>query len=348
MSRQLALDTLALKPVPRFARTEYSLEYHQAGLRQATGPEPDHNAAARALYARWDLDFLWTTEDGLHGNWAQFGRCTDMGHAEYASDGSDLHQPNHCPFERVEDVWAFDAVAEYGLPAMADQVAAYEAWLAQKRRDFPDQLCPGGYYKTIVSGAIQAFGWDMLLEAAADRDQMERVFDGFFRRTKFHMDAWAQTSAEAIIQHDDFVWTAGAFMRPEIYRSVIIPRYAELWKPLKRAGKKVLFCSDGDFGEFAADIVAAGADGLIFEPVMEFGEMVEKFGQTTVLVGSAVDCRDLTFGHWDTVRATLDRSLALARRCRSVILATGNHLPANIPAPMLEQYRAYLQSNRHR
>jgi hypothetical protein len=348
VSRQLALDTLALKPVPRFARTEYSLEYHQAGLQRTAGPEPDTNAAMRGLYADWDLDFLWTTEDGLRGDWSQLGRCTDMGHAAYASDGSDLHHPNHCPFETAAEVWAFDAVAEYGLPAMAEQVAAYEAWLEKKRRDFPDQLCTGGYYKTILSGAIQAFGWDILLEAAADRDKMERVFDGFFRRTLFHMEAWAQTSVEAIIQHDDFVWTAGAFMRPEIYRSVIIPRYAELWKPIKRAGKKVLFCSDGDFRAFAADIVAAGADGLIFEPVMEFGEMVEKFGQTTVLVGSAVDCRDLTFGSWETVRAALDRSLDLARRCRSVILATGNHLPANIPAPILEQYRAYLQANRHR
>ena len=348
MSRQLALDTLALKPVPRFARTEYSLEYHQAGLRPATGPAPDGTAAFRDLYARWGLDFLWTTEDGLRGDWSRWGRCTDMGHAEYAADGSDLHLPVRCPFETAEDVWAFDAVAEYGLPTPEEQVAAYEAWLQAKRRDFPDQLCPGGYYKTIVSGAIQAFGWDLLLEAAADRKRMERVFDGFFRRTQFHMDAWARTTAEAIIQHDDFVWTAGAFMQPEIYREVIIPRYAELWKPLKRAGKKVLFCADGDFREFAADIVAAGADGLIFEPVMEFGGMVEKFGGTTVLVGSAVDCRDLTFGTWDTVRASLDRSLELARRCRGVILATGNHLPANIPAPILEQYRAYLQAHRER
>lgn len=348
MSLQLALDTLALKPVPRFARTEYSLEYHQAVPPPAPVTRPDPYAAGRELYARWDLDFLWTVEDGLRGDWGKWGRCTDMGHAEYASDGSDLHQPVRCPFESAEEVWAFDAVKEYGLPTMADQVAAYEAWWQEKRLNFPDQLCPGGYYKTIVSGAIQAFGWDMLLEAAADRDKMERVLDSFFRRTKFHMDAWAQTSAEAIIQHDDFVWTAGAFMRPDYYRAVIIPRYAELWKPLKRAGKKVLFCSDGDFREFAADIVAAGADGLIFEPVMDFGEMTEKFGQTTVLVGSAVDCRDLTFGTWETVRATLDRSLALARGCRGVILATGNHLPANIPAPMLEQYRAYLQDNRHR
>jgi len=340
MSRQLALDTLALKPGPRFARTEYSLEY------QRVGAASERYADARSLYAHWDLDFLWTTQDGLRGDWGRWGRATDMGHAEYASGGTDLHAAVDCPFHTVEEVWAFDAVAEYGLATAAEQVAAYEAWVAEKRRNFPDQFCPGGYYKSIVSGAIQAFGWDMLLEAAADRDKIERVFDGFFRRTLFHMEAWAQTSVEAVIQHDDFVWTAGAFMRPEIYRSVIIPRYAELWKPLKRAGKKVLFCADGDFREFAADVVAAGADGLIFEPVMEFGEMVEKFGQTTVLVGSAVDCRDLTFGSWDTVRAAIDRSLALARRCRGVILATGNHLPANIPGPMLEQYRAYLQERR--
>lgn len=348
MSLQLALDTLNLKPVPRFARTEYSLEYHLADFRHAAGTQADASSAAVDLYTKWDLDFLWTTQDGLRHDWAQLGRCTDMGHAEYASGGGDMRTSQLCPFETVEEVWAFDAVKEYGLPTMAEQVAAYEAWLAEKRRDFPGQLCPGGYYKTLVSGCIQTFGWDMLLEAAADRDKMERVFDSFYRRTQFHMDAWAQTSAEAIIQHDDFVWSSGAFMRPEIYRSVIIPRYAELWKPLKRAGKKVLFCADGDFREFADDIIEAGADGLIFEPVMDFAEMVEKYGQTTVLIGSDVDCRDLTFGTWETVKAALDRSLALAHQCRGVILATGNHLPSNIPAPILEQYRAYLQANRNR
>src|ERR1019366_5514597 len=92
MSLQLALDTLALRPVPRFARTEYSLEYHQAVPPPAPMSGPDPHAAGRALYARWGLDFLWTVEDGLRGDWAKGGRCTDMGHAEYASDGSDLHQ----------------------------------------------------------------------------------------------------------------------------------------------------------------------------------------------------------------------------------------------------------------
>jgi hypothetical protein len=342
MSRQLALDILALRPVSRFARAEYSLEYQLPA-----GQERDP-ARRRQLYDAWNLDFLWTVQDGLRGEWERFGRSTDMGHAGYAQNDRDLRQSKPSPFASVEDVWAFDAVAEYGLPTMEAQVAAYEAWLAETRVQFPQQLCPGGYYKTIISGAIQSFGWDLLLEAAADVARMERVFDSFFRRTLFHMEAWAQTSAEAIIQHDDFVWTAGPFMQPDIYRSVIIPRYAELWKSLKRAGKKVLFCSDGDFRQFAGDIIVAGADGLIFEPVMTFAEMVEKYGQTTVLIGSAVDCRELTFGTWDRVRAQVDESLELARRCRGVILATGNHLPANIPGTMLVRYRDYLQAHRDR
>lgn len=345
MSREIALDTIWLKPTPRLAHTEYSLEYHRDYIGAKTGLDPDGPEALPRLYELWAMDFLWTTNDGLHDNWAAFGRATDMGHAEYAADGSDFHLPATCPFHSVEEVWAFDAVAEYGLPNFEAQVAAYEDFIQHARRTRPAQLTTGGYYKTIISGAIQAFGWEMLLEAAADTQRMERVLDSFFRRTLFHMEAWARTSAEAIIQHDDFVWTSGAFMHPDIYRQIIIPRFAELWKPLHRAGKKVLFCSDGNLTEFATDLVEAGADGLIFEPCNDFGWMAERFGDSTVLVGSAVDCRDLSYGTWDTVRAAMDRTFALAERCRGVMFAVGNHMPANIPPQMMDLYINYLQEH---
>ncbi|HET6487513.1 MAG TPA: uroporphyrinogen decarboxylase family protein, partial [Spirochaetia bacterium] len=144
--------------------------------------------------------------------------------------------------------------------------------------------------------------------------------------------------------HDDFVWTAGAFMNPEIYRNVIIPRFAELWKPIHRAGKKVLFCSDGNFMEFAQDIVEAGADGLIFEPCNDFGFMVERFGNSQCLVGSCVDCRDLTFNRWSKVEADIDRTFALLERCRGAIVAVGNHLPANIPDDVMTRYLAEVRA----
>jgi hypothetical protein len=338
LSVQTALDNIRLKPTARWGHTEYSMGYHKEYIRKATGLDPADPRAYRAFADAWEFDFHWSVDNGLHGDWAARGRATDMGHAEYAADGADRREAVESPFHSPQDVWAFDPDAEYGLPVFEGQVAAYEKRMADARSEYPGQLTTGGYYLTAVSGAIQAFGWDMFLLAAADRRRIASVLERFLRRTQFHMEAWARTSAEVVIQHDDFVWTSGAFMHPDVYRGIIIPGFAELWKPLHRAGKKVLFCSDGNFMEFAEDIVAAGADGLIFEPDNDFGWMAERFGASHCLVGSFVDCRDMTFGTMDKVRADIDRTFEKLRKCRGAILAVGNHIPANVSDAMCDSY----------
>lgn len=348
MSRQIALDQIYLRPCSRFAHTDYSLGYHTEYIRKKTGLDPATGEAQKKFNDEiWAMDFNWGVEDGLHGDWGRRGRCMDMGHAEYAADGSDMSKGSAaCPFQTPEDVWGFDAVKEYGLPDCKDQVAAYEKYAQDTLKGCPEQVTTGGYYKTIVSGAIQAFGWDMFLLALSEPARMEAVLDSFYRLTRFHMDCWAATSIEVIMQHDDFVWTEGAFMSPDIYRNVIIPRYAELWKPLHQAGKKVIFCSDGNFMEFADDIVNAGADGLCFEPCNDFQLMAERYGDSKVLIGSFTDCRDMTFSTWDVVRKTIDKTLEVARKhCRGLIYAVGNHIPANVPDDMKDLYIGYLKAN---
>ncbi len=345
MSKEIALDIINLKPVSRLGHTEYSMEYHKEYIEKLTSQKIEEQSTIRKFYDLWNYDFLWIANDGLYENWFKRGRCTDMGHAEYASDGSDKKEVIVCPFKTQEDVWAFDPVKEYGLPDFKQQVSAYEEFIQSNRKRFPNQLATGGYYKTIVSGAIQAFGWEMLLLAAIDEVKFEKVLDGFYRYTLFHMEAWAETSIEVVIQHDDFVWTSGPFVRPDFYRKVIIPRYTELWKPIHKAGKKVLFCSDGNFMEFADDIVKAGADGLIFEPVNEFEFMAERFGSSTCLIGSAVDCRDMTFESWEKVRSYMDKTFQFAKKCKGLIFAVGNHIPANVSDEMVENYINYLKNN---
>ena len=51
------------------------------------------------------------------------------------------------------------------MPDFDEQVQAFERMAKMNRQDCPDQLTTGGYYNTIISGAIAAFGWDMLLMA---------------------------------------------------------------------------------------------------------------------------------------------------------------------------------------
>lgn len=358
MSRQLGMDCIACRATPRPAHVEYSMEYHAGLLRKVTGADTgagavsahaaDYNFlppdATRRFYDAWDYDFLWGTHDGFV-DWSKAGRCTDMGHAVYAADGSDQHQPVVSPFREPEEVWTFDPVKEYGLTPFADLVAGYEQDYRKRLAAFPNQVCTGGYYKTVISGAIQAFGWDMLLVAAADEQKFARVLERFGAYTLHHARAWAETSIDVYIQHDDIVWTSGPFIRPDFYREVIFPIYRELWKPLKTAGKKVLFCSDGTVDMFMEDIAACGADGFIFEPSNDFARIVRTLGGRCMLAGSMVDCRTMTFGTWEQVRAEIDATLALARGLPGFMFAVGNHIPANVPDAMCLRFMDYLRAN---
>jgi len=332
MSRQIALDTIYLRPTPRIAHTEYSMEYHKEYIAKLGQPFND----------AWDIDLLWGTNDGPI---IEKGRATDMGHAVYAANGSDLHQAQPSPFLDPEEVYEFDPAREYGIPAHRELVKFYEDSYQRAQANNPNQLFTGGYYKTVISGAIAAFGWDMLLLAAADEARFAKVLDRFGDYTRHYVLAQAETDIEVFIQHDDMVWTEGPFISPEFYRGVIFPLFKRMWAPLKQAGKKVLFCSDGTFDMFMEDIAACGADGFIFEPTNNLDYVVERFGKTHCIVGSKVDCRTMTFGTWAQVKAEIDATLMLARKCPGFMWAVGNHIPANVSDEMCANYIRYLKAN---
>ena len=328
MTYDIGWDAINLRNTGRPAHTEYTIHYEL--MERVTGLRRDHPDFKQRFAEAWELDFDWLTNDGPVP-WKDRGRATDMGHAVFLADGSDKREAAFCPFRSVEEALAFDAVEEYKLPNFQELVAYYENLYRTRQTQNPLCVIPGGYYRTIVSGAIEIFGWDMLLVAAARPRAFDKVLESIFQLSLHHCKAWAKTSIKVFISHDDMVWSQGAFMRPEFYRSAIFPRYKKLWAVLKDAGKKVLYCSDGQFTEFIDDIAAAGADGFIFEPMTSFEYAVENYGKTHVIVSSKVDCRTLTFGSRDEIKAEIDASLKLGLPCPGWMFAVGNHIAPNVP-----------------
>jgi hypothetical protein len=343
MSYKIGLDTIWLRPTDRLAHTEYCTNW--ALIRRVTGLDPKTDPKALRLFSdAWEIDFIWNINDGPI-SWSERGRVTDMGHAEFLENGSDKREVKPCPFKNPEEVLGFDAVKEYGLPDMGELVGFYEKHYQDSQKENPGQVFTGGYYKTMVSGAIETFGWDMLLLAAAEKERFARVLDSFFELSLHHYRAWARTSIKVFICHDDMVWTQGPFIHPDFYRRYIFPRYRTLWEVLKKAAKKVLFCSDGTWTEFIDDIARAGADGFILEPTTDLEAAAEKYGRTHVIVGSKVDCRTLTFGTKEEIKAEVDATLKIARACPGFIFAVGNHIPSNVPVDNALCYFDYLKQN---
>ncbi|MEI6502175.1 MAG: hypothetical protein WCP21_14260 [Armatimonadota bacterium] len=56
----------------------------------------------------------------------------------------------------------------------------------------------------------------------------------------------------------------------------------------------------------------------------------------------------MAFRPWETVKASMDRTFMIAEQCQGLIWAVGNHLPANIPPQMMDQYIEYFLENRPR
>jgi len=343
LTYDIGWKALNLEMPPRVGHTEYCS--HPLLVQAVTGKDPRQFPEAwRQFYEAVGFDFLWISNDGPA--WA--GRQTNMGHAVFQQDGVDLDRDVHCPFASVEEVLDFDPVAEYGLPDIAERADCYERFYSRGQAEYPNQVHPGGYYKTIFSACIHSFGWDMFLSAAAtDPDRFDRVLEGFFRITKANVQAWARTSAPVFICHDDIVWTSGPVFHPHWYRRYVFPRYRKLWEPLKEAGKIILFCSDGDFTQFVDDIAEAGADGFIFEPLTSLEYIVERYGQTKVIVGNA-DTRILTFGTKDDIRREVQRCMDIGKPCPGFIMAVGNHIPANTPVDSALWYNECFEAMRRR
>jgi len=330
MSYQRGWDALNLRMPDRIPHTEYFS--HGPFIRKVTGLALDDPRCGPELARVTDFDLIWNNFD-LPGT----GRLTHMGTAHWY-EGQETPDNRECPFPDEEAVLAFDPVAAFPVPSVAEVAADYERRYQQGQRAYPEAVFPGGYYNTIFSWCILTFGWERFLTAAAlDMARFDRVLEGFFELSRVAFEASAQTSMKAFICHDDIVWTAGPVFSPDWYRRYVFPRYQKLWRPLKEAGKILLFCSDGNFTMFVDDLVECGADGFIFEPLTSLEQIAAKYGQSKVMVGN-VDCRILTYGTPEQIEAEVRRCADIGRSCPGYFFAVGNHIPYNVPLEHVELY----------
>ncbi len=319
MSFERGWQALHLDMPDRIPHTEYVS--HPEWVKRLTGLDPripdEAVEASMALVRELDYDLRWGTMS-LPGQ----PRLTHMGTAIWSEAiEASFHDNRVCPFETPEDVLNFDPVE---VRNMQDQT--------------PTCVVPAGYYNTVFTWPILTFGWDLfLLAAALDEERFDRVMEGFFEISLTAYTAQAECGADFFICHDDFVWTAGAVFHPHWYDKYIFPRYRKLWAPLKEAGMRILFCSDGGYTEFIDDLADAGADGFMFEPMTDLEYVVERYGQTHVIVGN-VDCRILTFGTPDEIRAEVQRCVDLGRDCPGYFFSVGNHIPYNVPIDNVQVY----------
>lgn len=91
---------------------------------------------------------------------------------------------------------------------------------------------------------------------------------------------------------DDIACKGRLMFSPGFLRETFVPCLARLCEPLRNAGVKVIFHSDGYVMEILDDMIEAGINGLNpIEPIagMDIGLLKKRYGRNLILVGN-VDC----------------------------------------------------------
>ena len=335
MSYEDGWSAINLEMPSRVPRTEYSADTHWDLIRKVTGLKVNSTSTAElqksasgTFIKAWNYDFNWN----ILINSDELDACrTRMGHAVYEADGVDMDREVSCPFSEVDEVLSFEPQSVYGTPDHSFLVERFNKDYRNRCHLAPDTVNMTGIYITCISGLLEIFGWDMMLMAMGmDAAGFGDVARRYVRWIQPYFNALADCDAPVVMVHDDIVWTSGPFVHPDWYRSFVFPHYKTLLAPLREAGKRIMYTSDGDFSVFIDDVAKAGVHGFVMEPTTDMATIAQRYGQTHVFVGNA-DTRILLGGTKDQIYNEVKRCMDIGKDCPGYFMAVGNHIPANTP-----------------
>ncbi|MCD6351527.1 MAG: hypothetical protein J7M26_05365 [Armatimonadetes bacterium] len=352
MSYERGVKRILLQPTDLVGQCEWTAPIAREAMIELTGLDPmdGTEAAFVRLYEVFDLDVSWGgAPAGNPLDWDHPEQYEDQPVSQWGIFASYFHEhgAHMAPreFSSPEEVFEFDPLS-YDKRTEDELADIYQQQWDAARRQLGDRCLPlGAFYTTLFHWGIAIFGWENFMAAAAlYPDRYERLLDKFFEVSRRHLAALARVEGPpALISHDDIAMTRGLVFRPEWYRKYITPRYAELWQPALERGKKVLFCSDGNFQELVPDIAEAGAGGFIIEPLLDLDWLAREYGQTHVIIGG-VDTKLLQNTDPDGVWAEVERVFKALGHCPGFFVNASGQL-THLISP--ENMRAYLEATRH-
>ena len=341
MSRERLLRAMRLEQTDRIPQYEWI--DHPGFVLKLTGIDPYEEPEKAIIAAIKKLDLDWYVALPRHANRfaeGEVSRVTGENSmvTKWGFTGSTWHKPE-VGFEDDEDVFQYDpyavTTAEQRLARRRGEIAGIELDQAVM-----GEACymSGNYYTTLFQWCILTFGWEpFLMAAASDPKRFALVLERFTRMSVEYAELFAESTIPIFHCHDDLAITRGLVFPKEWYVKYIFPAYERIFDPLKKAGKPIIFVSDGNYIELIPEILASGADGLIVDHFTDIDAVLKRYGGKHPVCGN-VHIDILTNGTREDVKNEVLRCVAYGKRYPGYIIRVSADLPHNIPLENLETY----------
>lgn len=158
---------------------------------------------------------------------------------------------------------------------------------------------------------------------AEDISLLTRFWDHRMEQAIIRNSATARYRLAPVVQCcEDVAYNNGLMVSPDILRQHFFPRFRQVIAPLKAAGIKVIWHSDGNIMDVLDDALDCGIDGINpIDPLagMDMGAIKKQYGRRLILVGNVGLDSVLARGTSDEVRMDV-------RRCIRAAGAGGGHI----------------------
>ena len=339
MSYQRASKAIKLEQTDRIPSLE--VLDHPGLIKKLSRLDPytyPREAAAQA-YRKLDIDMIWSLPKEatkLRSGQTCFSENGTIAQAAWGLTPTQVQIKY--PFSSPEDVLSYDPILEEKDHQTGMKYTNLEDHTYDQKLLGKDAMVPGWFYNTLFMWPVMTFGWEMFMQVATlYPESFALLLDKFATVSMEYFERWGSSSIEAVISHDDIAMSSGPIFNPEWYRKYIFPWYERLWDLLKKRGKKVIFCSDGNITSLLGELCAVGADGFIIEPVVDLKYVARKNGKEKIIIGG-IDTKVLTFGSPDDVKKEVKRITEIFKECPGYFYMAAGSLPGNIPLENLLTY----------
>jgi len=211
---------------------------------------------------------------------------------------------------------------------------------------FDDRWYARGGWFTYFEQLQQLRGMEnALLDIAFEPRNFGRLLDDLLAFNLRWIDRWAALAYDGLHFGDDWGGQTSLLVHPSAWRRIFKPRYAEMFRRAKAAGKDVWFHSDGFIREIVGDLIEIGVDVLNFQVAVVGHDWSARNIRGRVAVRTDIDRQFvLPFGTPAEVAEEVERTFAACGRAEGGLIACGEvgpDVPLDNVRAMYEAFRRY-------
>jgi uroporphyrinogen decarboxylase len=273
--------------------------------------------------------------------------------------GGHYFDPVHSPLadatSAAEIERHLDAIESYDKPSHLDTSYERLAARAKRLREETDYLLVGFFGGHVFQASQSLRGWDtFLLDLLINRPFAEALMDRLVEANVERFRRYAKTVApyvDVIQFEDDLGMQDRPLLRPELYREVVKPHHARLFRFVKEhCDAYLLLHTDGAVAPLIPDFIEMGVD--VLNPVqvsaagMDTGTLKREYGADIVFWGAGCDSqRVLPFGTPQEVADEVRRRIDDLAPGGGFVFAPVHNIQSEVPPEnvlaMFETARAY-------